>query len=266
MESPFVYFLAWLGDVYVVKPRQSAKVGLAVVAVAAALVGKFVPTAPAPLRAFSTTAVRRMDLLVLGCAVFGAGGMVGRGCNTAHVAAEAERVSAKRSLAAVTEAPKAAAAPVPAAAAEDPEKHLLTDEEKAFLNAAGDYLSTLNTEDAKLAKVMAGAQTGESTLGDIKAAIENARAREGDYSVGSVPAPFAAVDKKIRTCKGLHDSAFDGMLAYWKDSNTSHIKNGTATFEKAGVLENECIHDLTAAMQAVATKRRKANVADAGKR
>jgi hypothetical protein len=28
MESPIVYFLAWLGDAYVVKPRQSAKVGL----------------------------------------------------------------------------------------------------------------------------------------------------------------------------------------------------------------------------------------------
>ena len=162
-----------------------------------------------------------------------------------------------------------AAVPAPAvrAPADDPEKHLLTDGEKEFLGAAGDYLETVNKEDKKLAIVMAGAQTGESTLADIKAAIETARANEGDYQVASpsVPAPFAAVDKKIRRCKALHDTAFTGMFAGARDANPSQVESGTANFERVVLLTNECIQDLRVAMQGVADKRRKAAKSDAGK-
>jgi hypothetical protein len=156
-------------------------------------------------------------------------------------------------------------APAVPTAPDDPEKHLLTDEEKGFVGAAGDYLATLNREDKKLAVVMAGAQTGDSTLADIKVAIETARASERDYSTPSVPTPFAAVDKKIRRCKALHDTAFTGMLAGIRDVNTAQIGTGTANMEKAVLVTNECIEDLRVAMKGVADRRRNAAKADAGK-
>jgi hypothetical protein len=242
-----------------------AFVAVAMGAVAAALVGRFVPTAPAPVRAFSTAVTRRMDLLVLGCVVFGAGGMVGHSCYSDRVTAEAQALSAKRKPTAAPEAPKPVAAPVAEVASEDPEKHLLTDEEKKFLNTAGDYLETVNKEDKKLAIVMAGAQTGESTIEDIKGAIQTARANEGDYRTSSVPTPFAAVDKKIRRCKALHDSAFTGMLAGARDSNTALVESGTANLERAVLLTNECIEDLRVVMKGVADKRRASAKVDAGK-
>lgn len=223
------------------------------------VVGKTVPSALALKNTFADPITARFGFFAFWCLVIAGGGTWGRSLR--------DQPSTAPTTAPAQNAQGAVPAPAVPATPDDPEKHLLTDGEKDFLGSAGDYLEMVNKEDKKLVIVMAGAQTGDSTLDDIKTAIGTARANEGDYRVGaqSVPAPFAAVDKKIRRCKALHDSAFSAMFAGARDSNTAQVESGTANFERAVLLTNECIQDLRVAMQGVADKRRKAAKADAGK-
>ena len=134
-----------------------------------------------------------------------------------------------------------------------PDAHLFSDDEKKYFGAAAGYLKTANEEDTRLAVVMAGGLTGESTLGDIKEAIKSARSVEdavylGFYQFASPPERFVEIHeihKKIQRCRKLHNSAFDEFLEYWSDSNLAHLESGNATFKRAVIVTNECIDDLT---------------------
>jgi hypothetical protein len=144
-----------------------------------------------------------------------------------------------------------------------PNANLLSESEKKYFGAAGGYLGSVNKYDTVLAKAMAGASTGESTLGDIKEAIESTRdllnaAYYGDYQSAPPPPAFAALNKKIEKCKALHDSAFKELLAYWDDSNTAHIVSGSATLKRAALVTNECIAEVTKAMKRLSEERKKA--------
>jgi hypothetical protein len=130
-----------------------------------------------------------------------------------------------------------------------PNALLYSDAEKKYFSAAGGYLKTTFEEDRKLVTVMAGAPSGESTLGDIKSAIKSARFVEsagyfGDYKPAAVPSGFEELDNKISRCKRLHDSAFEELLEYWRDSNTAHIESGNATLRQAVMAVQECVDDL----------------------
>lgn len=141
-----------------------------------------------------------------------------------------------------------------------PYAHLLSAAEKKYCGAAFGYLKTVNEQDLSIAKVMAGASTGESTLGDIKEAIKFARSVEdagyfGDYQSATALEIFSDIHTKIQSCKKLHDSAFDEYLAYWNDSNVAHIESGTTTLKRAIVVTDECIHDLTVTLDTLARHR-----------
>lgn len=156
-----------------------------------------------------------------------------------------------------------APAPVTAVDAAHPTAQLLSESEKKYFGAAGGFLKSVNEQDTVLAKTMAGASTGESTLGDIKEAIERTRrvldaAYFGDYQPAPPPPALAALNKKIEKCKALHDSAFRELLEYWDDSNTAHIESGSATLKRAALVTNECIADVTKAMKQLAEERKKA--------
>ncbi len=141
-----------------------------------------------------------------------------------------------------------------------PKAHLFSDDERKYFSVAGGYLKTVNEQDTRLATVMVGVRSGESTLGDIKGAIKDARSIEnagysGDYQSASPPDVFSDIDQKIQRCKKLHDSAFDELLDYWNDSNPAHIQSGSATLKRAAVVTNECIHDLTARIDTLERQR-----------
>lgn len=141
-----------------------------------------------------------------------------------------------------------------------PDALLFSDAEKKYFGAAGAYLKTVHEQDFRLATVMGGAQTGESTLGDINGVIRGARSVEetsyfGDYKSAAVLSGCGALDRKIQRCKRLHDSAFEELLAYWRDSNLAHIESGNATLRQAVIATNECVSALNAKMDALKRER-----------
>jgi|SRR5271157_2036251 len=160
-----------------------------------------------------------------------------------------------------TQPAESADAGAPAGAdTQHPDARSLTVAEKKYFGAAGGYLKTVYTEDTRLARTMAGAQTAESTLGDIKDAIQHAKAAEdvayfGDYKPAAVPARFEPVDNKIGRCKSLHDAAFKELLAYWTDQNTAHIESGNATLKRAILITNECVTDLNGKIESLIAER-----------
>jgi hypothetical protein len=131
--------------------------------------------------------------------------------------------------------------------------------EKAYVSSAGGYLKTQNEQGLVVARAMAGINTGETTLGDLREAIKRARfvtnaAWQGDYlKFGKlvVPPSFTAIDHKIRHSHSLRESAFKEWLEYWKDNNPSHIESGTATFKRSEQIAQEAVKELTAAMTAM---------------
>jgi hypothetical protein len=156
------------------------------------------------------------------------------------------------------------ATPVEATPA-DPDEHLLSDNEKEFFSAVARYLKTVSDEDVRMTAVMAAAPSGNSTSDDIKYAIEHARSADetsytNDYRPIPVPAGLAALDKKIRRSKRLHDATFNELLAFWDDSSTSHITKGGSMLNRAVLLANECVHDANLAMMGMAEKRRKGDL------
>jgi hypothetical protein len=153
---------------------------------------------------------------------------------------------------------------------EDPDNHLLSDSEKEFFGATVLYLKTVSDEDVRMTAVMAAAPSGGSTDDDIKDAIEHARSADeasytNDYRSVSVPAGLAALDKKIRRSKSLHDATFNEMLAFWDDSSTGHITKGGSMLNRAVLLANECVNDANLAMMGLAEKRRKGDLSKTAK-
>lgn len=152
------------------------------------------------------------------------------------------------------------AAPAHASSATSPEtlstfpRPQLSAMEKKYIGAAGGFLKTLNEQDSRLAAVMAGATTGESTLDMIKSAIQRAQTVEsagfhGDYIPAKVPTDYQTIDRKIKKTYQLHEAAFKELLAYWQDSNTAHISSGNVALQRAVALANECIAELTQQMK-----------------
>jgi hypothetical protein len=114
----------------------------------------------------------------------------------------------------------------------------LSQPEKKYLGAALGYLSTLDKQNTRLATVMAGASTGESTLGEIKKTIERAQTVEnagyfGDYKSANPPPGYGSVDKDLNEIHDMYVAVFDEYLEYWKDQNLAHIPSGTAKFKVA---------------------------------
>jgi len=136
----------------------------------------------------------------------------------------------------------------------------LSEIDKKYLGAASGYLNTVNEQGSQLARVMAGASTGESTLGMIKDAIKRAQMVEsagflGDYSPAHVPAAYQALDLKIKEVHRLHAASFKELLEYWKDSNTDHISSGNTVLQRGILLTNEGIGELNRIMNLIDSKR-----------
>lgn len=135
----------------------------------------------------------------------------------------------------------------------------LSSTQKEYISRAGGYLDTLNKYDRQVAEAMVGLNTGETTLNDVKKAIEKTKYVEdagwhGDYqNYGKliVPSSYFSLDAKIKKCRQLHDSALREMLDFWKDGNNAHIESGTKTFELAILTTNECIDDLNILLQSL---------------
>jgi len=132
--------------------------------------------------------------------------------------------------------------------------------EKNYISSAGGYLQSLNEYGSQLAQTMAGASTGESTLGEIKQQIQRVKsildaAWYGDYQKYPPASPEQnALHVKITECRRLHDSGFKEMLVYWKDGNEAHLGSGLPAFQRGVLLCNECISDLGKITKALAAK------------
>lgn len=129
--------------------------------------------------------------------------------------------------------------------------------EKTYIGAAGGYLKTQNEQGTKVARAMADAGTGDTTLELLKKVIKDARfvtnaGYEGDYlRFGKlvVPPAFSGVDAKIRSSHKLRDAAFAEYLAYWKDGNTAHIESGSKALRRSEEIAQEATKELTATMR-----------------
>jgi tetratricopeptide (TPR) repeat protein len=116
-------------------------------------------------------------------------------------------------------------------------------DERVFLDAAGFFFAVQNQQCKSAAEVMALADTGHTTLKDIRSALEESRSKiaaswQTDYLPATkkgVPLKFVALDKRLHDLYKLEQSAFDEMLAYWKDRKTSHITTGSDQLKRAAV-------------------------------
>jgi hypothetical protein len=132
--------------------------------------------------------------------------------------------------------------------------------EKNYISSAGGYLQSLNEYGSQLGRVMAGASTGQSTLGEIKQEIQRVKsildaAWYGDYQKYPPASPEQnALHVRITECRRLHDSGFKEMLVYWKDGNEAHLESGLQAFQRGVRLTNDCISDLNKITKALANK------------
>lgn len=135
-----------------------------------------------------------------------------------------------------------------AAAAQDSVRagYRIPDDEQKYIGALTGYLNSTNDENLRLATMMGGASTGEYTLTEVKRAIERAQrihsaAFHGDYKSARVPLQYVGIDAKITECNRLHQAAFEEYLQYWRDQNLAHITSGGAVFERAALVQQECV-------------------------
>ena len=148
-------------------------------------------------------------------------------------------------------------APIPASASVNATQRPITESERNYLGAAGSYLQTANAKGTDVARTMAGASDGSSTLGDIKAALVSAKRIENagyqrDYRNrinGDVPGSCVDLSKNIDETHRLFQSGISEILEYWKDQNTAHIESGNATLKRSVVLMNATINATTAKMK-----------------
>jgi hypothetical protein len=133
----------------------------------------------------------------------------------------------------------------------------ITESERTYFGAAGSYLETANAQGTNLARTMAGASDGSSSLGDIREALLSAKRVEnagyhGDYKNrinGDVPSNCVDLNKNIDEIHRLFQSAMNEFLEYWKDQNTAHIESGNATLKRSIVLMNATINQTNAKMK-----------------
>jgi hypothetical protein len=132
-----------------------------------------------------------------------------------------------------------------------------SDVEKAYLGAAGGYLKTQNGQGVTVATAMAGLNSGETTLTQVRKAIKDARfvtnmAFQGDYLKSDqlvVPPIFSHIDTIIRKSHTLRDAAYQEFLEYWKDENAAHIQSATKTLKRSEQLAQDAMVKLTAQMK-----------------
>lgn len=135
----------------------------------------------------------------------------------------------------------------------DTSKRKITNEEKVFFGAAGAYLKTANDQGSRVARAMAGASTGKSTLGDIEAAVKRAVTVEnagyfGDYQmkVGKkIPALFAENAKDIDEAHRLFQAAMKEYLRFFSDHDTARITSAEAVFMNSAKLQNKSIAEIS---------------------
>lgn len=127
-----------------------------------------------------------------------------------------------------------------------------TEQEKSYLKDTITYLSLQHEYAFKVAHIMDGLNTGESTLGNVKdtinwslkgtqAAYYEYYDKYGSPSVVPNKLEFRELDNQVKHCHKLFVSAYKEYLEYWKDSNIEHIDSANKTFENAIHLENEAI-------------------------
>lgn len=124
---------------------------------------------------------------------------------------------------------------------------------KKYVGEVLGYLKTVNEHDMRMAKTMAGAETGTSSLTDIKEVIERAKFVEslafGEmYSARPAPPGFEAAVAGVDETHRLHVSAFREYLAYWKDENLAHLVSGNAVMKQAVIQTNASIDENGRAM------------------
>jgi hypothetical protein len=135
----------------------------------------------------------------------------------------------------------------------------ISDAMKTYLGAAAGFLITHNAQGEKVAQAMAGANTGATTLTQIKKTIEGARSVtlagfEGDYlKYGKllVPDDYAEIDKLIRLSFSQRDAAYEEYLAFFADNNTAHIESASAAFMNSEQSAQKAQTALTAKMKAL---------------
>jgi hypothetical protein len=136
-------------------------------------------------------------------------------------------------------------------------KQMPKDSKVAFIEAAGGYLKSQNSEGMKVAQAMNGLNTGETTMTEVKNSIEDSKslvsaAWEGDYlHYGNlvVPDMFADIDKRIRRSHSLREAAYNEYLSYWIDQDTNHIKSASKTFKLSEEIAQSIVKDLTERMR-----------------
>jgi tetratricopeptide (TPR) repeat protein len=116
-------------------------------------------------------------------------------------------------------------------------------DEKTYLNAAGFFFAVQHQQCKQAAAMMASAEMGHTSLKEIRSALEESRSKiaaswQSDYlpvMKKGVPFKFVALDKQLQDLYKLEQSAFDEMLAYWKDRKTIHITTGSDQLKRAAV-------------------------------
>jgi hypothetical protein len=133
----------------------------------------------------------------------------------------------------------------------------ISEAERNYLGAAGSYLMEGNEQGTVVAKAMAGASNGSSTLPEIRDAISSAKHIEnvgylGDYKArinGNIPRTQTKVAADIDETHRLFQASMDEFLEYWKDQNLAHLDSGGATFKRCVLLMNATIKHLGPAIQ-----------------
>jgi hypothetical protein len=141
-------------------------------------------------------------------------------------------------------------------AAENSKKQPITNDERNYFGAAGSYLQTANAQGMNLARTMAGASNGSSTLDDIRIAILSAKRIENvaylsDYKNrinGNVPTSVIDIAANVDETHHLFQSALDETLEYWNDQNTAHIISGNDALQRSVMLMNSTIAQTTETM------------------
>ena len=110
---------------------------------------------------------------------------------------------------------------------------------------------------------MNGLNSGETTLSDVKTAIEDSKSNleaawQGDYlHYGdlAVPASFTEVDQKIKHSHALREAAYNEYLAYWKDQDVNHIESAQKTFVRSEQIAQAVIPELNAKMKQLIARK-----------
>lgn len=119
----------------------------------------------------------------------------------------------------------------------------ISNDEKMYLEAAGFFFAVQHQQCKSAIEMMASAETGHTSLKEIKIALENAHSKidtswQTDYlpvAKKGIPFKFLGLDKRLQDLYKLEQSAFEEMLAYWKDRKTGHISDGSDQLRRAAI-------------------------------